>query len=314
MKKKLGIALGSGSARGWSHIGVLNALEESGIKVDCISGTSIGSVVGAVYSIGDIKEFEKFARSIDWKSIVSFIDVTFPGSGLIPGKKLFKMLSEYYKDILIEDLPVPYCAVAADVLTGEEIRFSSGRVTDAVRASVAIPGVFTPFKLAGRILVDGGIVNPVPVNVVREMGAEVVIAVDLNNCTIEENSEEIKKSEDGEKNISEKKDVEEEDRGKRIFEMLEQKYNEITGSIRTKLDNLRSKEHVPNILEILDNTTHIMQRSITENQFKISPPDIIIEPQLGDFRLLDFDRAEEAIEEGYKLTISQIGNIRKLLN
>ncbi len=314
MNKKLGIALGSGSARGWSHIGVLNALEESGIKVDYISGTSIGSVVGAVYSIGDIKEFEKFARSIDWKSIVSFIDVTFPGSGLIPGKKLFKMLSEYYKDILIENLPVPYCAVAADVLTGEEIRFSSGRVTDAVRASVAIPGVFTPFKFAGRILVDGGIVNPVPVNVVREMGAEVVIAVDLKNCTIEENSEEIKESEDGEKNSSEKKDVDNEDRGNRIFELLELKYNEITGSIRTKLDNLRSKEHVPNILEILDNTTHIMQRSITENQFKISPPDIIIEPQLGDFRLLDFDRAEEAIEEGYKLTISQIGNIRKLLN
>ncbi|MCK4890014.1 MAG: patatin-like phospholipase family protein, partial [Candidatus Aminicenantes bacterium] len=118
MNKKLGIALGSGSARGWAHIGVLNALEESGIKVDYISGTSIGSVVGAVYSIGDIKEFEKFARSIDWKSIVSFIDVTFPGSGLIPGKKVFKMLSEYYKDILIEDLPVPYCTVAADVLTG----------------------------------------------------------------------------------------------------------------------------------------------------------------------------------------------------
>ena len=314
MNRKLGIALGSGSARGWSHIGVLNALEESGIKVDYISGTSIGSVVGAVYSIGDIKEFEKFARSIDWKSIVSFIDVTFPGSGLIPGKKVFKMLSEYYKDILIEDLPVPYCAIAADVLTGEEIRFSSGRVADAVRASVAIPGVFTPFKFKDRVLVDGGIVNPVPVNVVREMGAEVVIAVDLNNCTIEENSEEIKESEDGEKNSSEKKDVDNEDRGNRIFEMLELKYNEITGSIRTKLDNLRSKEHVPNILEILDNTTHIMQRSITENQFKISPPDIIIEPQLGDFRLLDFDRAEEAIEEGYKLTISQIGNIRKLLN
>ena len=314
MKKKLGIALGSGSARGWSHIGVLNALEESGIKVDYISGTSIGSVVGAVYSIGDIKEFEKFARSIDWKSIVSFIDVTFPGSGLIPGKKVFKMLSEYYKDILIEDLPVPYCTVAADVLTGEEVRFCSGRVKDAVRASVAIPGVFTPFKFEGRVLVDGGIVNPVPVNVVREMGAEVVIAVDLNNCTIERNVQEIKKSEGEEKNSSDKKDVEEEDRGKRIFEMLEEKYNEITGSIRTKLDNLRSKEHVPNILEILDNTTHIMQRSITENQFKISPPDIIIEPQLGDFRLLDFDRADEAIDEGYKLTMSRMEIIRNLLN
>jgi len=314
LNKKLGIALGSGSARGWSHIGVLNALEESGIKVDYVSGTSIGSVVGAVYSIGDIKDFEKFARSIDWKSIVSFIDVTFPGSGIIPGKKVFKMLSEYYKDILIEDLPVPYCAVAADILTGEEVRFSSGRVTDAVRASVAIPGVFTPFKFGGRVLVDGGIVNPVPVNVVREMGAEVVIAVDLNNCTIEGNAKKMNRTGDVEKSIAEKKDDEEEDRGNRIFEMLEEKYNEITGSIRTKLDNLRSKEHVPNILEILDNTTHIMQRSITENQFKIYPPDIIIEPQLGDFRLLDFDRAEEAIEEGYKLTNKKIEEIKELLS
>lgn len=313
MNKKLGIALGSGSARGWSHIGVLNALEESGIKVDYVSGTSIGSVVGAVYLIGDFKEFEKFARSIDWKSIVSFIDVTFPGSGLIPGKKVFKMLSEYYKDILIEDLPVPYCAVAADVLTGEEVRFSSGRVKDAVRASVAIPGVFTPFKFKGKVLVDGGIVNPVPVDVVREMGAEVVIAVDLNNCRIEENVKEINKTGEIENNKSVKKDVEEEDRGKRIFEMLEEKYNEITGSIRTKFDNLRSKEHLPNILEILDNTTHIMQRSITENQFKIFPPDIIIEPQLGDFRLLDFDRADEAIEEGYKLTMRNMEKIRNLL-
>ena len=314
MKKKLGIALGSGSSRGWSHIGVLNALDEAGLKVDYVSGTSIGSVVGAVYLIGGFKEFEKFARSIDWKSIVSFIDVTFPGSGLIPGKKVFKMLSEYYKDILIEDLQVPYCAVAADVLTGEEVRFTSGRVKDAVRASVAIPGVFTTFKFGDRVLVDGGIVNPVPVNVVREMGAEVVIAVDLNNCTIEKNVKEINKTGKRENISSENKDVEEEDRGKRIFEMLEEKYNEITGSIRTRIDNFRSKEHVPNILEILDNTTHIMQRSITESQFKICPPDIIIEPQLGDFRLLDFDRAEEAIEEGYKLTNKKITEIKKLLS
>ncbi len=314
MKKKLGIALGSGSARGWAHIGVFNALAESGIKVDYVSGTSIGSVVGAVYSIGDIEEFEKFAISIDWKSIVSFIDVTFPGSGLIPGRKLFKMLSEYYRDILIEDLPVPYCAIAADVLTGEEVRFNSGKVIDAVRASVAIPGVFTPFKHEGRILVDGGIVNPVPVNVVREMGADVVIAVDLNNCTLEDNVKGIIKKGVVEKSNSVTKDVDEEDRDKRIFEMLEEKYNEITGSIRTKFDSLRSKDNVPNILEILDNTTHIMQRSITDNQFKIWPPDVIIKPQLGDFRLLDFDRAEEAIEEGYNLTNEKIEEIKELFS
>jgi len=314
LNKKLGIALGSGASRGWAHIGVLNALAEAGINVDYISGTSIGSVVGAVYSIGDMKEFKKFVLSIDWKSVVSLIDVTFPGSGIIPGKRLFRMLSEYYKDIMIEDLPIPYCAVAADVRTGEEIRFTSGRVIDAVRASVSIPGIFTPFKYQGRVLVDGGIVNPVPSNILREMGADVIIAVDLNNCTIEENSgEKVKKGggDPAEKKLTKNS---EEEREKRIFEMLEEKYKEITGSIRTKIDHIRSREHYPNILEIIDNATHIMQRSITENQFKMSLPEIIITPQLGDFRLLDFDRGEEAIEEGYRLTRGMIDTIKGLLS
>jgi len=310
--KKLGIALGSGSSRGWSHIGVLNALEESEIKVDYISGTSIGSLVGAVYSIGDIKAFEKFARSIDWKNIVSFIDVSFPVSGLISGKKLFKMLSEYYGESVIENLPIPYCAVAADVITGEEIRFNSGRVIDSVRASVAIPGVFTPFEHEGRVLVDGGIVNPVPVNVVRKMGADIVIAVDLNSCT---------KKDDGGVSYDivgadfvDYEDDKLKNREKRIVEMLEEKYLEITGAIREKFDRLRNREHHLNILEIIDNTTHIMQRSITENQFKINSPEVIIKPQLGDFRLLDFDRAVEAIDEGYKLTMMQIDKIKSLLH
>ncbi|MEN8222749.1 MAG: patatin-like phospholipase family protein [Acidobacteriota bacterium] len=310
MKKKLGIALGSGSARGWSHIGVLNALDKEGIQVDYISGTSIGSVVGAVYSIGDLETFEKFTRNIDWKGVASLIDVTFPGSGLIPARRLFKMLSEYYKDIRIQDLPIPYCAIAADVRTGEEIRFDKGKVIDAVRASVSIPGILTPHKYKGRVLVDGGIVNPVPVNVVREMGAEVVVAVDLNSCTIETGEENRGKKGPEKKIISESK---EEDRDKRILVMLEDKYREFTGSIKTKFDNLRSREHTPNILEIIDNSTHIMQRSITRNQFKISAPDVLIEPQLGDFRLLDFDRADEAIKEGYELTREKIGSIKKLL-
>ncbi len=310
MNKKLGIALGSGSARGWAHIGVLNVLADEGIQVDCISGTSIGAVVGAVYSIGDMSAFEKFTRSIDWRGIASLIDVTFPGSGLIPGKRLFRMLSEYYKDIRIEDLPIPYCAIAADVRTGEEIRFTSGKLMDAVRASVSIPGVLTPYKYEGRILVDGGIVNPVPVNAAREMGAEIVIAVDLNNCKIR--SEVIKDLSDNGAKGRTPKEVDEE-REKRIFDMFEEKYREFTGSLKTKFDNLRTKEPSLNILEIIDNTINIMQHSITENQFKASNPDIIIEPQLGDFRLFDFDRADEAIKEGYKLTRQKIGNIKKLI-
>jgi len=313
LRKKLGIALGSGSARGWAHIGVLNALDEEGLKVDYISGTSIGSVVGAVYSIGDMEAFEKFTRSIDWKGVVSLIDVTFPGTGLIPAKRVFKMLSEYYKDIKIEDLPIPYCAVAADVRTGEEVRFTKGRVSDAVRASVAIPGILTPHKYEGRVLVDGGIVNPVPVNVVRGMGADVVIAVDLNKCKVEQNIKpEIISDSDGiDKAVL--KDYTEDERENRIFEVLEEKYKEFSGSIKARIDSFRSKDRIPNIMEIIDNTINIMQKSITENQFRIERPDIIIEPDLSDFKLFDFDRAEEAIEEGYRLTWQKVGDIKKLL-
>ncbi len=313
MKKKLGVALGSGAARGWAHIGVLNALEEEGLKVDYISGTSIGSVVGAVYSIGDMEAFEKFTRGIDWKGIVSLIDVTFPGTGLIPGKRVFKMLSAYYKDLRIEDLPIPYCAVAADVRTGEEVRFTKGRVIDAVRASVAIPGILTPHKYKGRVLVDGGIVNPVPVNVVREMGADIVIAVDLNKCKVEEIAGSEALTESGDINKAELLEQSEDDRENRIFDVLEEKYREFSGSIKDRIESFRSKDRIPNIMEIIDNTINIMQRSITENQFKIENPEIIIEPDLSDFKLFDFDRADEAIAEGYKLTKEQMDNIEKLL-
>jgi len=304
VRKKLGVALGSGSARGWSHIGVLNALAEAGITVDYIAGTSIGSVVGAVFSIGDIRGFERFVRGIDWKGIVSLIDVTFPGSGLIPGKRLFRMLSEYYRDVKIENLPVPYCAVAADVETGEEVRFTSGRIIDAVRASVSIPGIFTPFRYEGRILVDGGIVNPVPVDIVREMGADVVLAVDLNSC---------KTASVTPAPVPEPEMKTGEERESRILHMLEEKYKEITGTIKTKIDSIRSREHFLNILEILDNSANIVQRSITENQFKLSRPDLIIEPRLGDFRLLDFDRGDEAIDEGYSLTCLKTDTLKDML-
>ena len=312
MKKKTGLALGSGASRGGAHIGVLKALDEAGIGIDFIAGTSIGSVVGAVYSLGKLKEFEQFVSGLTWKSIVSYVDLSIPSSGLIPGKKVFKMLSEYFKDYMIEDLPIPYCAVAADVTYGDEVRFTKGPVSDAVRASVAIPGIFTPFMSEGRALVDGGIVNPVPVNIVKEMGADVVIAVDLNSCLIDDRSAD---GDSGEgMDVSRKKKTADDPDGRdhRILDMLEEKYRDIAGSIREKISSLRAGDESPNILEIIDNATHIMQRSISENQFRISRPDILIEPQLGDFRLFDFDRAEEAIEEGYRLMKEQIPDLEKI--
>ncbi len=313
MKKKLGIALGSGASRGWAHIGVLNAIDDAGITIDYLSGSSIGALVGAVYANGELDELERFAREITWKTVALYFDITFPGSGLISGKKIFKMLSGYFGKKKIGELSIPYCAVAADVVTGEEIRIDSGNLSDAVRSSISIPGIFAPYKYQQRFLVDGGIVNPVPVNVLKDMGADIVIAVDLNSCTIESikrNFNKIRK----ENSLTEKTEAKQKiQRERRMFELLEDKYKEVSEVIKDRIESFIAKDHSPNILETLDNTTHIMQRSITKNAFKTSHPNITIEPQLGDFRMLDFDRAEEAVKEGYDLMRNKLDKLKQLL-
>lgn len=181
---KVGLALGSGSARGWAHMGVIKALTEADIRVDYVAGTSIGAVVGAVYASGKIGALEDVALQLDWRQIVSFLDVVFPKSGLIDGKKIADFVRTHVTPKNIEDLTLPFCAISTDLETGSEVVIRKGDVIEAVRASISIPGIFTPVRRNGMILVDGGLVDPVPVRVVREMGADFVIAVDLNHDII----------------------------------------------------------------------------------------------------------------------------------
>ena len=162
--KQIGLALGSGSARGLSHIGVIRALEEAGIKVDCIVGTSIGALIGSVYASGKLEALEKVYLDFDWKKIAYFFDVVFPKSGLIDGNKVTDFVREYVHAETIEHLPLPFQVVATDIATGKEIWIDQGDVIEAVRASLSVPGIFTPVRRNGRILVDGGLVNPVPVS------------------------------------------------------------------------------------------------------------------------------------------------------
>ena len=177
---KIGLALGSGSARGLAHLGVIRAVQEAGIKVDYVAGTSIGALVGAVYAAGSIDSLESTFQKFDWKKMVSFFDVIFPKSGLIDGAKVRELVRALVHAEVIESLPIPFCAVATDIQSGEEVVIRQGDLIEAVRASIAVPGIFTPVRSNGLLLVDGGLVNPVPVSVVRAMGAEIVIAVDLN--------------------------------------------------------------------------------------------------------------------------------------
>lgn len=177
---RIGLALGSGSARGLAHIGVIQALREHGIPVHLVAGTSIGAVIGAVFASGNIEKLRDTYLGFDWRRVAYFMDVVFPRSGLIDGKRLSDFVREFVRSEQIENLPLPFTAVAADLATGEAILFRRGDLINAVRASFSVPGMFTPVRFAGRVLVDGGLVDPVPVGPARGMGADVVIAVDLN--------------------------------------------------------------------------------------------------------------------------------------
>jgi NTE family protein len=181
-KKKIGLALSGGAARGLAHIGVLQVLREEGIPIDMIAGTSAGAVMGAVYAAGqEIDRIVEHALDAGWKRLAPLIDPSFPKSGFIKGRKLTSLLSTYVGgNIRFSDLKIPLACVATDIDTGEEVVINSGPLLEALRATISIPGIFTVVKREGRHLVDGGLTTPVPVNVVRRMGADLVIAVNVN--------------------------------------------------------------------------------------------------------------------------------------
>jgi NTE family protein len=153
--KRVGLALGSGGARGWAHIGVIHALQEAGIRIDCISGASIGALVGAIHCAGELDELEDFILDLSWKDMFSFFDMVFPTSGLLDGDKVYELLSEHMQGMKFEDSPIPFCCVATDLIKGEEVHLSSGLMVDAVRASISVPGIFTPFCHGDLFLGDG---------------------------------------------------------------------------------------------------------------------------------------------------------------
>ena len=178
--RKIGLALGSGSARGWSHIGVIRGLQEANIAIDIVCGSSIGALVGGAFAAGKLDEAEKLIRELAWSDILGFMEVPVPRSGLISSEKIAGYLREKIGDPNIEDLPIPFAAVATDLTSGQEVWIRQGSLIEAIRASISMPGMFTPCFRDGRLLVDGGLINPVPVSLCRSLGANIVIAVNPN--------------------------------------------------------------------------------------------------------------------------------------
>jgi NTE family protein len=178
--RKIGLALGSGSARGWSHIGVIRGLQEANIAIDIVCGSSIGALVGGAFAAGKLDEAEKLIRELAWSDILGFMEVPVPRSGLIKSEKIAGYLREKIGDPNIEDLAIPFAAVATDLTSGQEVWIRQGSLIEAIRASISMPGMFTPCFRDGRLLVDGGLINPVPVSLCRSLGANIVIAVNPN--------------------------------------------------------------------------------------------------------------------------------------
>lgn len=297
---KVGLALGSGSSKGWAHIGVIKALEDAGIKIDYVAGTSIGALVGAVYASGNIKELEEVVLQFDWKRVASLFDLILPRSGLIDGKKISAFVRGQVDARNIEDLELPFCAVATDLVSGSEVLLDKGDIIEAVRASVSIPGMFTPVKCDGTFLVDGGLVNPVPVSVLREMGADFVIAVDLNYDTPESRTAMMEESERHREVKEEAEEPHEQTKKHRIWEALNKRLSSMEVRAFSQVRSWIGTRSLPGIFEVMSTSINIMEAQITAKNFEVYPPDLLIQPDLGDFRLLDYNRGEEAIEKGYK--------------
>lgn len=313
--RKIGLALGSGSARGLAHIGVIRALEEIDIKIDVIAGTSIGALVGSAQAAGRLDSLQKAYEGFDWRDVAGYLDVVFPKSGLIEGRKVADFVRGHVPFETIEELPLPFGTVATDMLTGEEVVFTGGDIIDAVRASISVPGIFTPFRLNGQVLIDGGVVNPVPVNLARQLGADLVIAVDLNHYVLPAN------------NHAAHADItaKEEAAKGRLQQLAEQYYAQARRHLNESLDRsdnpvaiqLRewlSSEPLPSIFDVLLASINIFETHVTRIRLRIDPPDILIRPQLGEVHFLDFTRARDIIDAGYRATQEQLESIQEAVD
>lgn len=296
-KPKIGLALGSGSARGWAHIGVIQTLKRAGIEPDVVCGTSIGALVGAAHAAGQLDRLEQWVRKVTWQDVVGFLDISLDG-GLIKGEKLFKNFRDHFSDADFGDLKTPFAAVATDLESGREVWLQQGSVLDAVRASIALPGLFTPVRNDGRFLVDGGLVNPVPVSVARAMGAEIVIAVDLNSDLIGRHA--------GHESDVSKAATESES-------SLLVKLQSGIASLLSRDTEGSEQAKMPSMLDVLAASINIMQVRVTRGRLAGEPPDLIIAPRLARLALMDFHRAAEAIEEGGKAAEDLLPELKKMV-
>lgn len=281
----IGLALGSGIARGFAHIGVLKALNRYGIKPSIVAGTSMGAVVGGCYLANKLDELEDWALSLNRRRIFKYLDFKVRSPGLIGGKRLAAILDEHFGDMLIEDQKLPFVAIATDIVTGHEVWLRKGRFADNLRASFSLPGIFPPLALNGRVLIDGALVNPVPVSACQALGSQLTIAIDLNGDLIG------KASRPG-RNYQTVMgfDMNDPDVAPQAAEAL--------GASPLTRRIFKRDGNNPSLFGVMVSSLNIIQDRLTRSRLAGDPPDVHIKPRIGHIGLLEFERAEELIKEG----------------
>lgn len=300
----IGLALGGGAARGFAHIGVLKVLERNGIRPAVIAGTSIGAVVGGIWAAGKLGVLEDWALSLTKRSILGLLDFALGGAGLIGGRRLVELMRREVGDVTIEDLPIVFAAIATELGTGHEIWLTRGDFVEAIRASYALPGIFTPVKVGGRWLMDGALVNPVPVSSARAMGARMVIAVNLNTDVF------------GHGTVIQ-------DHGGVVERVAEAALTGKKEGIAAMLSPERLRRqffaghaaHQVNdgprgLSTVMIEAFNITQDRIARSRLAGDPPDLMISPKLARIGLFEFQKAKEAIAAGEEATERALADIR----
>ena len=284
-KSGVALALGGGAARGWAHIGVLRALDEAGIQVNMIAGTSIGALVGGCYLAGKLDALEEFARSLTKRRLFGLLDLHLGGSGLFGGMKLTARMQEHLAGMTFDDIEKPFVCVAAEIRTGHEIWLSSGSLITAMRASYALPGVFEPVRCNKRVLVDGALVNPVPVSVCRAYEQPLVVAVNLHYDLF----------------------------GRAAVLKHAAIDVEPERQLPVEMDSAaRDREARLGITGVMVEAFNIIQDRISRARLAGDPPDLSLQPKLGHIGLTEFHRADELIKIGYEATMAQLVELQRL--
>jgi NTE family protein len=294
----VGLALGSGASRGWAHIGILSALSDQGIDPSVICGTSIGALVGASYVAGNLDKLGAWTRSLTMMETAKFFEINASLRGFVRTERMHEFINDHVVSdrLTIEDLDKRFAAVATDLGSGREVWFTEGPVVEAVWASMSLPGLFPAIRHDDRWLVDGGLVNPVPVSVCRALGAEVVIAVNLNGDIVGKHLTRHKLPQERNPGIS-----------GRITDLV----REYTASLFPDEDD---SEEEPGLFNAIASSVNIIQDRITRSRMAGDPPDILLSPRLSHIGLLEFYRAKETIEEGRRCAERAIEEIKRLLN